>query len=550
MKRLKVQLWRRSLSTSAELYKINLHSSKLLDLKNKKCSSRPQTISPSNNDLMSPARTRFAPSPTGFMHMGGIRTALYNYLLARKTGGQFLLRLEDTDQTRLVEEAKDDIFNSLKWAGLQWDEGPIIGGPVGPYVQSERTVIYKKHVQTLIDKGYAYRCFCSKERLDGLRDSARKLYPPSMASYDRKCMHLSLEQSDSMAYEGQLHTIRFKSPLEYPVFEDLLHGKLNLQTQVNYQDLRYEDPVLIKSDDLPTYHLANVVDDHLMGITDVIRGEEWLLSSPKHIALYNAFGWTPPKFVHIPLLTTFEDKKLSKRSGDAGVSSMAHNGILPEALINFVALLGWSPANNAEIFTLKELEQTFDLNQLTKGNAKVDRQKLQHFNLYFFRKRLDNPRQCNELVQVCQDLIQPFIKNQESDIGDNKTDIAYTTQIFDLVKHRLTSVNEYPAMTTYFYLYPNLQGIAGKQFVSRVGKDTIRQVLTDASQLIDNHELSTLSSALISRSSTSSVKRSHVLGSIRYALTGSIPGVGINDVLTVLGKDVTRTRIQYALDTL
>ena len=267
----------------------------------------------------------------------------------------------------MVPGAEQNIYNSLKWAGLNWDEGPEVGGPYGPYRQSDRADIYSKYANELIKSDHAYRCFCSKDRLDKLRESAQKLHPPSMASYDRKCTHLTPEESEAKA-QNESFTVRFKTPIEYPEFHDLLHGKLNLQTQINHQDIRYDDPVLVKSDGLPTYHLANVVDDHLMKITHVIRGEEWLPSTPKHIAMYSAFGWIPPHFVHIPLLTSASDKKLSKRSGDIGVLSLAEKGILPEAMVNFVALFGWSPHRDlqagqhaSEIFTLQDLVKLVSL---------------------------------------------------------------------------------------------------------------------------------------------------------------------------------------------
>lgn len=320
-------------------------------------------------------------------------------------------------QNRLVQGAEENIYESLKWAGLEWDEGPIKGGPYGPYRQSERAQIYAKYAQKLIDSGHAYRCFCSKDRLDQLKTSARQLHPPSMASYDRKCSHLSHEESSHMVSDNVPHTIRFKSPQEYPEFTDLLHGKLNIQTQVNHQNPRYDDPVLVKSDGLPTYHLANVVDDHLMKITHVVRGEEWMPSTPKHIAMYRAFGWTPPSFVHIPLLTSATDKKLSKRSGDTDILSMRAKGIFPEAVLNFVALYGWSPSvhqnqlqPHSETMYLADMVKAFDLAGLTKGNAKVDNKKLAFFNKHYFSERLSTPEGFDFVAKEAFTAIQPYLE--------------------------------------------------------------------------------------------------------------------------------------------
>lgn len=324
-----------------------------------------------------PAITRFAPSPTGFLHLGSMRTALYNYLLAKSTNGKFILRLEDTDQSRTIEGAEQNIYDTLKWAGITPDESPTGPGANGPYRQSERKEIYQKYVNILIDKGLAYPCYCSKERLGDLRESAMKLRPPTTVTYDRKCFH------DHSPHNSQ-PVIRFKSPDQYPKIEDLVHGTLNLQPQFNLQDRRYDDFVILKSDGLPTYHFANVIDDHLMGITHVIRGEEWLTATPKHIALYRAFGWEPPKFIHIPLLTSLKDKKLSKRDGALDILSM-RSRVLPETLLNFVALFGWSPPRAhktevSEVMTLDDMIGKFSLDNLTKGNAKVSEGKLKHFN--------------------------------------------------------------------------------------------------------------------------------------------------------------------------
>lgn len=510
-----------------------------------------EPISISSRHPKTPARTRFAPSPTGFVHLGSLRTALYNYLLAKNTGGQFLLRLEDTDQKRLVQGAEEGIYKWLKWAGLQWDEGPDVGGKYGPYRQSERSQTYAKYATELMDNGHAYRCFCSKERLDGLRDSARKLHPPSMASYDRKCENLSSEESDLKVKNGESFTVRFKSPIKYPEFHDILHGKLNLQTQVNYNDLRYEDPVLVKSDGLPTYHLANVVDDHLMKITHVVRGEEWLLSAPKHVALYNAFGWEKPNFIHIPLLTSTGDKKLSKRSGDSGIEALANKGILPEALVNFVALFGWSPVENTrntEVLTLNELINEFTLDGLTKGNAKVDDKKLDHFNQVFFKQRLDSPLQRQEIINKCHLQVKEFIESTDSDIPNSiRQNIKYTENILDAVKDRVSSPVEFKQLTEFLYKRPSWDINSGT-----AQSETTSQILRAASAALspnndNNNSTTTVDNLPTYLIETLGYKKKHVFKALRYGLAGGISGLKIPEIIRLLGNNVVKERLSKFL---
>ncbi|PWY88972.1 glutamyl-tRNA synthetase [Aspergillus heteromorphus CBS 117.55] len=323
-----------------------------------------------------PARTRFAPSPTGYLHLGSLRTALFNYLLAKRTGGQFLLRIEDTDQKRTIPDAEQRLYDDLHWAGLHWDEGPIVGGPYGPYRQSERTAIYRSHAQELINNGHAYRCFCSAERLDTFaRHRSEAGLPPG---YDRKCGEVSAAESEERAARGDAHVVRLKVE-GYPMFHDLVYGKTGQNRSPNKLDLIervYDDPILIKSDGHPTYHLANVVDDHCMKITHVIRGTEWMPSTPLHVALYNAFKWTPPQFGHVPLLVDKSGQKLSKRNADIDLSSFKDTqGIFAATLVNFAALLGWSHTQKSDVFSLDELEQIFNL-KITRGNTVVAFEKL------------------------------------------------------------------------------------------------------------------------------------------------------------------------------
>lgn len=321
-----------------------------------------------------PIRTRFAPSPTGYLHVGGLRTALYSYLHAKKHGGQFLLRIEDTDQERYVEGAEENLLKTLHWAGLNWDEGPEIGGQGSrgrhaPYRQSQRTELYRENAAKLLESGSAYRCFCTKERLDDMRAEQEMLKKPPM--YDGRCRSLSAEEISEKLKNKEPFVVRQRIEKgKSVILDDIIRKKVRFETDT------LDDQVLMKSDGFPTYHLANVVDDHLMEITHVIRGEEWLPSTPKHLLLYEAFGWQPPKFAHLPLLLNKDRQKLSKRHADVAVEDYIQKGYLPDAVVNFVALMGWHPVDNREIFSLEELIREFDLERVQKGGAIFDIDKL------------------------------------------------------------------------------------------------------------------------------------------------------------------------------
>lgn len=491
-----------------------------------------------------PVRTRFAPSPTGLLHIGSLRTALYNYLLARSTGGQFLLRLEDTDQKRLVPGAEQNIYDSLRWCGLHYDEGPGTNEEKhGPYRQSDRTAIYRKYIDGLLESGHAYRCFCPKERLDGLRESAKRLKPPTTVSYDRRCAHLTREEiSDNLARQVPF-TIRMKAPDKYPPFKDLLHGDVDIQPQVNVNDRRYDDPILVKSDDLPTYHFANVIDDHLMEITHVIRGEEWLPSTQKHIALYHAFGWEPPSFIHIPLLTSTNDKKLSKRKGDASVLNMRQNGILPEALVNFCVLFGWSPprklaAANHECFTLREFEKIFDLNFLTKGNSKVDDKKLWFFNKHHLQARLADPAQFEMIADQIYSAARPIYQE------------AVTLDKVRIILERcggtLTTINEFNDTFSYFFRRPAYSDSeATAEFLREQNKEDLLQILNHFKNAINEANIEQLTKTLVS---TTSVPKKAIFKALRFALADSRPGTKIPVIIELLGPKEANARVLTAID--
>ena len=319
-------------------------------------------------------RTRYAPSPTGFMHVGNLRTALYEYLVAKSQNGKFVLRIEDTDRERLVEGAVDVIYDTMKLAGLKHDEGPDIGGDFGPYVQSERKDMYLPYAEQLIKEGKAYRCFCTKERLEKLQDSVG-------GGYDRHCRNLPQEEIDRLLAEGTPYVIRQKMPIEgSTTFTDAVFGEITVDNS------ELQDQILIKTDGYPTYNFANVIDDHLMGITHVVRGNEYLSSAPKYNRIYEAFGWEIPVYVHCPLITNEEHQKLSKRSGHSSYEDLLNQGFVTEAIVNFVALLGWSPQDNREIFSLPELVEAFDYHHISKSPAVFDITKLRWMNGEYIKK--------------------------------------------------------------------------------------------------------------------------------------------------------------------
>ncbi len=337
-------------------------------------------------------RVRFAPSPTGFLHVGGLRTALYNYLFAKKNQGSFILRIEDTDRTRVVPGGMENILRTLAAVGLNHDEGPVLEekgavtekGKYGPYLQSNRLEIYKRHSQKLLLKKIAYRCFCSSEELDALREHQQASNEP--IKYDRRCLKLSENEIENKIKNGEKYVIRQRMPSAGATrFNDLIHGEITVENSV------LEDQILLKADGFPTYNFANIIDDHLMKITHAIRGEEFISSTPKHVLLYAAFGWKPPKFAHLPLLLNADRSKLSKRQGDVAVEDYLKKGYLPEAIINFVALLGWNPSGEKEIFDLRDLISSFEIEKINKSGAIFNIEKLDWLNGVYIRK-MDSQR--------------------------------------------------------------------------------------------------------------------------------------------------------------
>lgn len=367
-------------------------------------------------------RTRFAPSPTGYLHIGGLRTALYAYIFAKKHNGEFLLRIEDTDQTRFVEDSLQNIIDTLEWAGLTFDEGPGKEKHGYSYIQSERLPLYKEWVEKLIESGHAYRCFCTKERLDQMREDQMAAKKAPM--YDRTCRYLSPEEIQAKLDAGTPYVVRQAVPLNQLVkFEDKIRGKMTFDTNT------LDDHVLLKSDGFPTYHLAVVIDDHFMEITDVIRGEEWLPSAPKHVLLYQAFGWEPTTFAHLPLLLNKDRSKLSKRQNDVSTQSYIDKGYIKEALINFIALLGWNTSDNQEIYTMEELIEKFSLEKVQKSGAIFDIDKLNWFNWQWKRILF-----WDQIRQEAKN-INPSVSIQETNKGP----------VFDLTPDQKAQLNKFKA---------------------------------------------------------------------------------------------------------
>ena len=399
-------------------------------------------------------RVRFAPSPTGYLHIGGLRTALYNYLFARHTGGTFILRIEDTDRTRIVPDAMENLIHTLQKLDITFDEGPIIGGNYGPYIQSERLDLYRKEAQKLLDGGFAYRCFCTPETLAQMR--AEQQAKGEFVKYDRRCLNLTPAEIEAKLAKGEPYVLRLKMPETRTFrFNDIIRGEVEMDSAQS------DDQVLIKSDGYPTYHLASVVDDHYMDISYVIRGEEWLSSMPKHLWLYECFGWTPPQWVHLPLILNPDRTKLSKRMNDVAVEDYLERGYLKEAIINFVALLGWHSADNREIFSLEELCQEFTLERVNKSGAIFDLNKLNWMNGWYLR---------NLPLDTIVERSKPYFEKEHLSIPDSDK----LTKIVATARERCTLLSDLVQYSKMF-LCPQPLSIESLDFLK---KEDSRKVLS------------------------------------------------------------------------
>lgn len=478
---------------------------------------------------MTKIRTRFAPSPTGRMHVGNLRTALYAYLVAKHEGGDFLLRIEDTDQERYVEGAVDIIYRTMEKTGLIHDEGPDKDGGVGPYVQSERQAsgIYMKYAKQLIDEGKAYYCFCDKERLESL---THEVAGKEISVYDKHCLHLSKEEIEANLKAGKPFVIRQNNPTEgTTTFHDEIYGDITVD------NIELDDMILIKSDGYPTYNFANVIDDHLMGITHVVRGNEYLSSSPKYNRLYEAFGWDIPVYIHCPLITDEEHKKLSKRSGHSSYEDLIDQGFISEAVVNFVALLGWSPEDNVEKMSLSELIEKFDYHHMSKSPAVFDYTKLKWLNGEYF-KAMDDDR--------FFEMAEPVIKSVITKDYDFK-------KIAGLVKTRIEVLDDIKEHIDFFEAVPEYDIEMYSHKKMKTDASTSLEVLEEILPLLKNQDDYSNDAlyALISRFvADKGVKNGYVLWPIRTAVSGKqmTPG-GATEIMEILGKDESIARIEAAI---
>ncbi|MCR5385116.1 MAG: glutamate--tRNA ligase [Saccharofermentans sp.] len=476
-------------------------------------------------------RTRFAPSPTGFMHVGNLRTALYEYLTAKHEGGTFVLRIEDTDRERYVEGATQVIYDTMKLAGLSHDEGPDIGGDYGPYVQSERLSMYKPYAEKLVEEGKAYRCFCSKERLEALKENA-----PEGTGYDRHCRNLSPEEIQKNLDEGLPYVIRQKMPLEGSTsYHDLVYGDITFPNE----DL--DDQVLIKTDGFPTYNFANVIDDHTMGITHVVRGSEYLSSTPKYNLLYEAFGWEIPTYIHLPLImgkSVDEEgneviSKLSKRHGSTGFMDLVNEGYLPEAIINYIALLGWAPKDTREIFSLDELIEAFDINGISKSPAVFDYDKLSWVN--------------QEHIKAMSD--EAFLEHAKPFYNEAGVDPSCYELLAELLKPRIARFTEITEKLSFIKEYGDFDlGL----FEHKKSKSTIessKEMLEKAIPVLEDldWDREAITEAMKTLAESLEVKNSVVMWPVRIAAAGvAVTPGGCAEVMLLLGKDESLRRIKYA----
>ena len=481
---------------------------------------------------MSTVKTRFAPSPTGRMHVGNLRTALYAYLIAKHENGKFMLRIEDTDQERFMEGALEIIYRTLEKTGLVHDEGPDKDGGVGPYVQSERQAqgLYMKYAKQLIEQGDAYYCFCDKERLESLRT---EVAGKEITVYDKHCLNLSKEEIEANLAAGKPYVIRINMPTEgTTTFHDELYGDITVENN------ELDDMILIKSDGYPTYNFANVIDDHLMGITHVVRGNEYLSSAPKYNRLYEAFGWEVPKYVHCPLITNEDHQKLSKRCGHSSYEDLIEQGFLTEAVVNFVALLGWSPSSDEEIFSLEELVKEFDYHRISKSPAVFDMVKLRWMNGEYMKKMDD---------EKFYEMALPYIKEvitKDLDFHKIAAMVKTRIEVFPDIKDHIDFFEQVPEYDTSMYNHKKMKSTEASSL----------QVLQEVKPLLeaqDDYSNDALFAMLSAYAKEHGYKIGFVMWPIRTALSGKqMTPAGATEILEVLGKEESLVRIQAAIEKL
>ncbi len=471
-------------------------------------------------------RTRFAPSPTGYMHIGNLRTALYEYLIAKANNGKFILRIEDTDQARLVDESIDIIYKTLKMAGIKYDEGPDIGGEYGPYIQSQRKSDYLDYAKQLVEKGEAYYCFCDKDRLDSLKDG------DNISKYDRHCLSLSKQEIEEKLKNNTPFVIRQKIKDGRTTFIDEVYGEITVENE------EMEDQILIKSDGLPTYNFANVIDDHLMNITHVVRGSEYLSSTPKYNLLYDSFGWDIPTYIHLPPVMKNQTEKLSKRNGDASFQDLIDKGYLPEAIVNYIALLGWSPSTNQEIFTLDELIQNFDIKGISKSPAIFDIVKLTWLNGEYIKKM-----DFDKFFEMAEPVLKSVITKPcdlKKVAHHIKTRIGTINEIVDMVDF----IEKLPEYSTELYVHKKMKTDEA------ISLEVLKNILPIFESL-ENWDNDTIYNSMIDLVSKMEVKNGIVLWPVRTALSGkpSSP-CGASEMAEIFGKEETLNRIKKGIEKL
>ncbi|GAA4655071.1 glutamate--tRNA ligase [Anaerocolumna aminovalerica] len=484
---------------------------------------------------MSRIRTRYAPSPTGRMHVGNLRTALYEYLIAKHEGGDFILRIEDTDQERLVEGATEIIYRTLEKTGLIHDEGPDKDGGCGPYVQSERQKegIYLKYAKELVEKGEAYYCFCTKERLESLKSVVSEEDDKEIIKYDKHCLNLSKEEVEANLAAGMPYVIRQNNPTEgTTTFHDAIYGDITVDNE------ELDDMILIKSDGFPTYNFANVVDDHLMSITHVVRGNEYLSSSPKYTRLYQAFGWEEPIYVHCPLITNEEHKKLSKRSGHSSFEDLLEQGFVTEAIVNFIALLGWSSSSNEEIFSLEDLIKEFDYHHINKAPAVFDMNKLRWMNSEYIKK-MDNEKYYEMAIPYIKEAIQ-----KDLDLY----------KIADLVKSRIETFLDIKDMIDFFEELPDYDTAMYAHKKMKTNEEISLEVLKEQLPLLEaleDYSIPAIEEVVMNYIGQKGIKNGTGLWPLRTAVSGkqSTPG-GAYEIMNIIGKEESIRRIKIAIDRL
>ncbi|MFQ5942389.1 MAG: glutamate--tRNA ligase [Anaerolineales bacterium] len=487
--------------------------------------------------MSTPARVRFAPSPTGRFHIGGARTALYDYLLARQTGGEFVMRIEDTDRKRFVPGAEEEIYEALSWLGVAWNEGPDVGGPHAPYRQSERVGIYHEHAEQLVDAGHAYYCFCAPERLATVRkeQQARKEAP----RYDGLCRRLTIEEAHDRKHAGESHVVRFKTPVAGETKAlDVIRGEINVENS------SLDDYILLKSNGLPVYHLAAMVDDHLMEITHVLRTSEWLPTFPLHVLIYEAFGWEQPAWVHMSVLLNPSGKgKLSKRHGAGGAYAvypleLKELGYLPEAAVNWLALMGWSYDDRTEFFDMAHLIDKFSLAKLSPSPAAVNFSKLDHFNGLHIRSLEPN---------VLVNKLLPYFNTAGMSVTDEQL-----RRVVPLIQERIRTLDEAVDMAGFFFreaFQPDLQELIGKKMTSSESANAIRRSVEVVEEL---GELDTerLEFSLRELAEELDLKAGQLFGILRIAVTGQRVSPPLIETMELLGKEIVVERLEIAREVL